>query len=175
MSGPGVPSIRASDADRDRVVRVLRDAAVDGRLAHESFVRRVDQALRARDQQALGELVADLPADRPVASGLLTGLSALTRRLEMMAPRYPALRLPDRRRPVLVIGRRPNCDVALSDRRVSRVHAVLMLLGDRWFLDDLRSTNGTRLNGFRIRGATPVRPGDRVSFAGPTFRLAAPA
>lgn len=35
---------------------------------------------------------------------------------------------------------------------------------DGWLLSDLESTNGTRVNGWRVRGQVPVGPGDRVSF-----------
>ena len=41
-------------------MRRLRDAAVDGRLSHDSFVRRVDLALRAKYRRSLTGLVADL-------------------------------------------------------------------------------------------------------------------
>ncbi len=40
-----------------------------------------------------------------------------------------------------------------------------------WLLTDLGSTNGTRLNGWRVREPVPVRPGDRVSFGAVTFVL----
>ncbi|HSE09256.1 MAG TPA: DUF1707 and FHA domain-containing protein [Nocardioidaceae bacterium] len=173
----GVSPVRASDNDRDHVVRALRDAVVAGRLSHESFVWRVDQALHARDQQTLGELVADLaPATRPRGSGTRSRLAArvLGRRLTMIGRSHPRLTLPNARRPVLVIGRRPNCDVVLRDQRVSRVHAVLMMLDDQWFLEDLRSTNGTFVNGNRLRVATMLREGDRVSFGGLTLRFDRP-
>lgn len=83
------------------------------------------------------------------------------------------LRMPTPDRPILVVGRHQRCDVCLPDKRVSRTHAVLMFLGGRWHLGDLDSTNGTLVNGARVRGLTTVRIGDRVSFAGITFRLAA--
>lgn len=74
---------------------------------------------------------------------------------------------------MLVIGRRPDCDVALPDRTVSRTHAVIMLFGGRWYVMDHGSTNGTRLNGRLIRGARVVHPGDTVSFGRVTLRLTA--
>ena len=60
-SGPGAaPEVRASDADRDRVVDLLRDAAADGRLTVDEFDERMAAALSSR---TLGEL-APLTADR---------------------------------------------------------------------------------------------------------------
>jgi pSer/pThr/pTyr-binding forkhead associated (FHA) protein len=62
------------------------------------------------------------------------------------------------------IGRDANCDLAISDMSVSRRHAQLDRTQDGWLLSDLSSTNGTRLNGWRVRGQVPVRPGDLVRF-----------
>ncbi len=52
----------------------------------------------------------------------------------------------------------------MADMTVSRRHAQLERTGDGWLLSDLASTNGTRVNGWRVRGKVPVRPGDLVSF-----------
>ena len=170
------PSFRASDADREKVVRVLRDSAVEGRLAHDSFVRRIDLALRAHDQRALDDLVADLPGARPVGlpATLRTRMSAFAEQLSVAArsSRPPLLRLPGTRQPEIVIGRGRDCDLVLSDLTVSRTHAMLRLFGDEWFLEDLGSTNGTRVNGLRIRTPSMVRPGDRVSFGRVALRVA---
>ena len=47
---------------------------------------------------------------------------------------------------------------------VSRQHAQLERTPDGWLLSDLESTNGTRVNGWRVRGQVPVKIGDLVSF-----------
>jgi FHA domain/Domain of unknown function (DUF1707) len=62
------------------------------------------------------------------------------------------------------IGRDAGCDLAIADMTVSRRHAQLERRPDSWVLTDLRSTNGTRVNGWRVRGQVPVRPGDLVAF-----------
>jgi hypothetical protein len=54
-------SLRASDSDRERVVEVLREHAVDGRLTLEEFSERIEQAYLARTHDALDELTLDLP------------------------------------------------------------------------------------------------------------------
>jgi Domain of unknown function (DUF1707) len=59
-----LPDLRASHADRDRVVEMLRIAAGDGRLSAEELDTRLESALSAR---TLGEL-AGLTADLPIAS-----------------------------------------------------------------------------------------------------------
>ena len=54
------PEMRASDADRDRVVDVLRDAAGDGRLTADEFEERMEAALSSRTLGELAVLTADL-------------------------------------------------------------------------------------------------------------------
>lgn len=66
--------MRASDADRDRVVDVLRDAAGDGRLTTDELDERLEAALSSRTIGELAALTADLVA-RPSAPGA-PGVSA---------------------------------------------------------------------------------------------------
>lgn len=63
------PALRASDADREHTVELLRDHAVDGRLTLEEFTDRMSAAYLARTNDELTELVRDLPAAHaPVVS-----------------------------------------------------------------------------------------------------------
>jgi hypothetical protein len=63
-SGPGAsPGVRASDADRDRVVEVLRDAAADGRLTADEFDERLEAALSFRTLDELAVLTTDLTGE----------------------------------------------------------------------------------------------------------------
>ena len=57
-------SLRASDADRERVAVRLRDHAVAGRLTTEEFDARAGRALAARTLGDLDALMADLPRER---------------------------------------------------------------------------------------------------------------
>ncbi|MFI0368907.1 DUF1707 domain-containing protein [Actinomadura sp. 1N219] len=59
---PRPPALRASDADRDRVMELLRAAVADGRLDPAEFDERLDAALAARTIDALTPLTADLIA-----------------------------------------------------------------------------------------------------------------
>ena len=54
-------SVRASDADRERVVEQLREAAAEGRLDHEELDARAGAALRAATTNDLQALLGDLP------------------------------------------------------------------------------------------------------------------
>ena len=66
--GPDARSeLRASHADRDRTVEILRDAAGDGQLTASELDERVEAALGARTRSELAELTADVrvEVDRP--------------------------------------------------------------------------------------------------------------
>jgi hypothetical protein len=69
-------------------------------------------------------------------------------------------------RPRVTVGRRPNCDVALTwDQEVSREHALLEPVGEDWTLvDDGLSRNGSFVNGNQIRGRHRLSDRDRLCF-----------
>jgi adenylate cyclase len=70
----------------------------------------------------------------------------------------------------LVLGRAPDCQAKIDDARVSRRHAMINRQGGREFwLLDLGSANGTRLNGRRVSQPTRLRDKDTVELAGFTF------
>ncbi|MBC9717111.1 DUF1707 and DUF2154 domain-containing protein [Streptomyces sp. TRM66268-LWL] len=56
-----LPELRASDADRERVAEVLRDALAEGRLDMEEFEERLDSVYKARTYGDLEPLTRDLP------------------------------------------------------------------------------------------------------------------
>ncbi|MEU9604833.1 DUF1707 domain-containing protein [Streptomyces sp. NPDC048057] len=60
-------SMRASDADRDRIADILRDALAEGRLDAEEHSERIDAVYRAKTLGELQPIVQDLPA--PAAAG----------------------------------------------------------------------------------------------------------
>ena len=62
---PGGPLIRASDRERDDVLRTLQDAFAEGRLGDEEFDERMRSALAARTRADLDQLLADLPVPGP--------------------------------------------------------------------------------------------------------------
>ena len=51
----------------------------------------------------------------------------------------------------ITIGRDPSCTVLLPCPRVSRWHCELTLEGGHWYITDLESKNGVRVNGARLR------------------------
>jgi DNA-binding NtrC family response regulator len=61
----------------------------------------------------------------------------------------------------LVVGKSPECDLVIADLTVSRQHFEVQNEGGRYLIKDLGSTNGTQLDGARIREAY-LRPGALV-------------
>ncbi len=61
----------------------------------------------------------------------------------------------------MTLGRLSSCHVPLQDSTVSREHAALVRRGASWWVVDLGSTNGTRVNGVQA-AEQPVGPGDRI-------------
>ena len=70
----------------------------------------------------------------------------------------------------LVIGRSKECDVPLADSNASRRHAELGRADEGFVIRDLDSTNGTTVNGRRVRRAT-VGAGDEITIGTSTLRI----
>ncbi|MFG2805247.1 DUF1707 SHOCT-like domain-containing protein [Streptomyces massasporeus] len=62
MTDDAVPDLRASDADREKVADILRDALAEGRLDMEEFEERLDATYKARTYGELTPITRDLPA-----------------------------------------------------------------------------------------------------------------
>jgi pSer/pThr/pTyr-binding forkhead associated (FHA) protein len=62
----------------------------------------------------------------------------------------------------IAIGRDPDCDCILSNSTVSARHARLSFHHTKWWVDDLLSTNGTRLNDEPLQMPTVVVNGDTI-------------
>jgi hypothetical protein len=73
--------------------------------------------------------------------------------------------------PVTVIGRHPRATIVVDSSFMSSEHAQLAWQQDRWWVSDLQSTNGTFVNGTRVRAATGVRAGDTIEAGGVKFQL----
>lgn len=165
--------LRASDQLRERTVTQLGRGYADGMLGFDTLCRRVDGAYAARSAEQLVALVRDLPS---------TSGSALRELLGRVAPRVFA-RPPESREALLAppprigsgryyLGRDATSDLYIDVATVSRRHAALQCLGDRWTIEDLGSYNGTFVNGWRVTVPTTVEPGDAVRLAELTWVFA---
>ena len=65
---------------------------------------------------------------------------------------------------IITIGRSRNCNVVVSNERVSREHARISVQNGQFIYENLGS-NGTTLNGQPITGPTVVNPGDNIMLA----------
>jgi FHA domain/Domain of unknown function (DUF1707) len=162
---------RASDHTREQAVATLRGGLVEGRLGTETFVSRVDAAYRAKTHNVLAGLTRDLPRRRRRLRALLD----LVAPVDGLAPGIPApLHPPDvRSGHRLTLGRDNACDYAISDATVSGRHAELERTDDGWMIRDLKSRNGTRVNGWRV-GEKRLCAGDELALGAALFVFAPP-
>src|SRR4029077_18700861 len=98
-------------------------------------------------------------APRPPAPLPLVGSAAAAARAVLL--------LPDRHqvpinRAEFVIGRSSSADLTLDDTNISRQHARLELKDGSFFLSDLGSSNGTFVNGVRVKERSLVRDQDNL-------------
>jgi pSer/pThr/pTyr-binding forkhead associated (FHA) protein len=71
---------------------------------------------------------------------------------------------------ITLIGRREECDLRLEHKAVSKFHCVLVKTDGLLLLRDLGSTNGTKVNGQRVRRAA-LLPNDQLSVSHFQYRI----
>jgi hypothetical protein len=163
---------RVSHRDRLRAVRALRDSAREGRLSDVTFISRLRVVIDARRRRDLQAVVGDLPP----AGWWARAEAALQTWWDRTFPPRAASPLDLRLPPApgrYVIGRDFGCDLRLTDDSVSRRHAMLTSVEGQWMVVDLGSTNGTRINGWRLQVQTPLRPGDVLDLGLQRLRVVA--
>lgn len=143
----------------------------------DAFVRELEEAMRehARDRQYrfLGPVQVQLFQDPDFRKSEFT--------MEVEVRQGPggmpaaALVLTDGSRIAvgedpLLIGRAPECDLELADSTVSRRHAEIVRDGDAWFVRDLGSSNGTKVNGSGVTDQM-LHDGDEIRLGAATFRF----
>jgi pSer/pThr/pTyr-binding forkhead associated (FHA) protein len=67
-------------------------------------------------------------------------------------------------RSVLTMGRRDSCDIPLRYSNVSGIHCELSNKDGYWYIKDLGSTNGIKVNGMRVQQKL-LHPGDKITIA----------
>lgn len=70
----------------------------------------------------------------------------------------------------LVVGRRDECDVTLRFSNVSGRHCELYCKEGFWYVRDLQSSNGTKVNGVRVREKY-LAPGTEIAFAKNRYKI----
>lgn len=116
---------------------------------------------------AVGETIEDLAAEMPGALPRDTdeGLSAwVGAAAPLVGAVFPLL-------PLTTLGRAPTNTVVLQDAFCSQEHAVIARRGRQWWLEDRRSSNGTRLNGEPITEPVVLSSGDTIGMGRILFRV----
>lgn len=164
---PNAFRVVLSEADRakfqpieDELVKELVEVAKEHATA-ESYTFLGPVTVAVETDQALR------PGTLLVAGDMVTGQGTAT------------LTLPDGRRVVLdqekvTLGRLPECELAVADPNVSRRHALVRKGPDgSWVVEDLGSTNGTKVNGLRISGSRRLEDGDEITVGATSVRFEA--
>jgi hypothetical protein len=123
-----------------------------------------------------GPVVVTIEIDQSVSTGRIEVDSSVRKAgaSEIVAK----VTLPDDRKitlgkDTLIIGRLAECDIAFDDSNVSRRHAEIKALVGGYAVNDLGSTNGTKVNGVTITFERALRDGDIISVGSHSIRYEA--
>jgi predicted component of type VI protein secretion system len=73
-------------------------------------------------------------------------------------------------KPILLLGRHPECDIQIDSRKVSRRHCCIAQVADYLVVRDLDSTNGIRINGARVLEGK-LRHGDELTIGNNRYQV----
>src|SRR6266566_2711166 len=155
-------SIELSPRDRQRF------ADYERALTSELAALVVDTA-RENDWAMMGPARVELETDEALSEGRFTRPHAPATLTLLQATGAVSQVYPLNQSEVL-IGRSEQSDIALADPGVSRNHARIIREGDDFIVEDLRSTNGTEVNGQPIRRRR-LADGDVVKLANSTLQF----
>lgn len=158
----------AAGGSRSQIARTLGAAYSGGLLSPDTFAARIDQLLESRVVDTCA-LVDDLSFRKPRRGRLTRFRAWLTMPVELRSPRLLALDWSGEQ-PSLLVGRHERCDIVLRDPSVSRKHARLVFRDHKWIIQDLRSRNGTIVNGVSV-GRSEIRPGDLLALGDERLRV----
>jgi len=115
-----------------------------------ALIRDLRQAAREPGTEIGRLVVVTSPSGEP-AAGSSIGLDAIT-----------------------TLGRDVNNAIVVDDQFASAAHAVLTFRGRTWYVEDLKSTNGTFVNGVQVEGVSPIGYGDELQLGQVRMRLERP-
>lgn len=73
-------------------------------------------------------------------------------------------------KPILLLGRHPECDIQIDSRKISRRHCCIAQVDDYLVVRDLDSTNGIRINGVRVIEGK-LHTGDELTVGNTRYRV----
>jgi hypothetical protein len=158
--------VRKAGSSRWRLGKTLRAAYAVGLLTDDTFAHRIDDlygASRVDPHALIGDLTfRTRHGVREHVRALVASARPWRTREGDRLEQLPLLGLDwTGATPDMLIGRSSRCDLVLNDPSVSRRHAHLFFREGRWIVVDLQSTNGTYINGIRVR-RSELLPGDHL-------------
>lgn len=160
----GSMNLRTESLDQRREVCILVD--------DEDVIRRLNAVFAGDwENKSAPSSTAATIVDQPLLDALMRPDAAVASGLALISRTYALVRYP-LRRGVTSIGRADESDVVVAHPSVSRHHAKISLDENGCTLSDLGSRNGCFVNGERVQGTRPLRPGDVVDIGNAEeFRL----
>lgn len=73
-------------------------------------------------------------------------------------------------KPILLLGRHPECDIQIDSRKISRRHCCIAQVSDYLVVRDLGSTNGVRINGIKVVEGR-LGAGDELTIGNNRYRV----
>jgi len=145
------PGTFVSDASLYNVVAEVRAALGDASRATR-FIRTVPRYGYAFCGDVRSAPAVDIPGPVPAGAGLVLG------------PRQWLLSEGSN-----LVGRDRDCAVRIDSTAVSRRHARIVVGSEQTTIEDLKSKNGTRVNGQRVEQRVALTDGDQVQVGGVTM------
>jgi pSer/pThr/pTyr-binding forkhead associated (FHA) protein len=112
--------------------------------------------VQVRQLMSVSSAVAERRGEQPAPAATLVVIPGATT--------VPAIGTRFELRPTTSVGRRDDNSIHVNEPSISANHAEIRLSTRGWLVTDLDSTNGTFVNGERIRGTTSINSGDVVQF-----------
>lgn len=146
----------------------------------DALVAELSEAAReyAREEgyHFMGPVTVQLVVDNNLRGGRFTVVSQLKQ--AATGPGMGSLVLPSGQRVYIstepvIIGRLPECTIAVNDSNISRRHAQVRPGSSAYLVSDLGSTNGTMVNGVKIAGEHRLADGDIISVGATHIRFEA--
>jgi FHA domain len=156
-------------ARRHRLARTLNAAYAEGLLSEHTLAHRLDLLFASAvidPVRLVGDLTRRVPrprrrrrADRALGRGSGRNTPEIVLALDWSGAQEE-----------VIIGRHHDCDVVVTHLTVSRRHARLIFRDGGWIVQDLESTNGTRVNGQHV-GRCRLSPGDQLALGDELLRV----
>jgi phosphoserine phosphatase RsbU/P len=89
--------------------------------------------------------------------------------LQVVKGTSPGATLPLEKGDKWVMGRNADCHIVVNLPSVSREHAIIRLLEGKFFIEDLKSRNGTTVNNQEVKGRTELAHNDRIKICDSIF------